>query len=330
LSNVVAIAAGENFCLALQRNGHVAAWGYDIAGETVPPVGLSNVVAISAGWAFSLALTNNGSPFFVNQMPNPALYSEASSVMNFDGVKWQLFCPAQNVFAGSTVALNTTVVSGTPASMQWQFAGIDIPGATNSVLIVTNVQPITQGAYTLSTSNAVGTTTTLAVNFSVTFINAQPSSQTVLDGGSVTFSVGTVPASDPYTYYWYYETTNLIQSGTNSILNIPAVSTNDAGRYSVVVSNSYGTVTSDVASLTVIPAIPPQIISADAQFGFFTDGFSFNIRGASGQTIVVEGSTDFLSWTPLVTNLIGSTNFFYFSDQTSSDFPCRFYRAKLQ
>ncbi len=60
LSNVVAIAAGGTFGLALEDNGTVVAWGDDTYGETIVPPGLSNVVAIAAGGIFGLALEGNG------------------------------------------------------------------------------------------------------------------------------------------------------------------------------------------------------------------------------------------------------------------------------
>ena len=60
LTNVVAIAGGSDFSLALQGNGTVAAWGYNGDGETNVPAGLSNVVAIACGSYHCLALEGNG------------------------------------------------------------------------------------------------------------------------------------------------------------------------------------------------------------------------------------------------------------------------------
>jgi hypothetical protein len=56
LTNVVAIAAGSYFDLALRRNGTVVAWGNNIVGQTNVPPDLTNVVAIAAGNSHSLAL----------------------------------------------------------------------------------------------------------------------------------------------------------------------------------------------------------------------------------------------------------------------------------
>jgi len=61
LSNVVAIAAGGNHCLALRSDGTVVSWGtYGLAQSPVP-ADLTNVVAIATGDYHSLALKKDGS-----------------------------------------------------------------------------------------------------------------------------------------------------------------------------------------------------------------------------------------------------------------------------
>ncbi len=62
LSNVVAIAAGRGYSLALRKDGTVVSWGRMENGRgACVPSGLSNVVAIAAGADdFCLAITTNG------------------------------------------------------------------------------------------------------------------------------------------------------------------------------------------------------------------------------------------------------------------------------
>jgi alpha-tubulin suppressor-like RCC1 family protein len=60
LSNVVAIAAGRSHSLALTVEGRVVGWGYNYNGQTTIPSGLSNVVAIAAENDHNLALTGEG------------------------------------------------------------------------------------------------------------------------------------------------------------------------------------------------------------------------------------------------------------------------------
>ena len=54
----------------------------------------------------------------------------------------------------------------------------------------------------------------------------------------------------PLSYQWQLNGTNLTAS-TNAVLNLTNITASQAGEYTVVVSNSFGTVTSSAAVLTV-------------------------------------------------------------------------------
>jgi alpha-tubulin suppressor-like RCC1 family protein len=55
----VAIAAGGECSLAVRRDGTVVAWGYIARRPATVPAALSNAVAIAAGENFCLAITTN-------------------------------------------------------------------------------------------------------------------------------------------------------------------------------------------------------------------------------------------------------------------------------
>jgi alpha-tubulin suppressor-like RCC1 family protein len=59
LSNVVAIATAKNNNMALKNDGTVVTWGGDSRSMLNVPAGLSNVVAIAAGNNFCIAITTN-------------------------------------------------------------------------------------------------------------------------------------------------------------------------------------------------------------------------------------------------------------------------------
>ena len=87
-------------------------------------------------------------------------------------------------------------------------------------------------------------------------ITTQPAGQALPSGGVATFNVQ-VSGSAPLSYQWSINGTNLSNGGpidgaTSSILTIKNISPNNAGLYSVVVSNSFGTAASSDAPLTLL------------------------------------------------------------------------------
>ena len=80
-------------------------------------------------------------------------------------------------------------------------------------------------------------------------ITTPPASQSIQASSNVTFSV-TATGASPLKYQWRFNG-NFIPAATNTSLSRTNVQFANAGGYSVVVTNSYGSVTSAVAQLTV-------------------------------------------------------------------------------
>jgi hypothetical protein len=115
----------------------------------------------------------------------------------------------------------------------------------------------------------------LAVSNTPPAITMQPQSQGVDVGASPTFTVAATGTA-PLSYQWLLGGTNLPGANTNSYTR-GNVQTNDAGNYSVIVTNLAGSVTSSVATLTVSPVIVTtnRIIIAQWNFNSLTpDGSS--------------------------------------------------------
>ncbi len=83
-------------------------------------------------------------------------------------------------------------------------------------------------------------------------ITTQPGSLTVAVGASATFNV-VATGTAPLTYQWF-KGDAVISSATSASLTINPVAANDAGSYTVKISNAAGNVTSAAALLTVTPA----------------------------------------------------------------------------
>src|SRR5208282_1412265 len=81
-------------------------------------------------------------------------------------------------------------------------------------------------------------------------------------GGTATFSAA-IFGGQPVTYQWQKSGTNLMDGGSLSgsasrLLTITNVASGDAGVYSLIASNAYGSVTSRLAFLEIMVS-PPSI-----------------------------------------------------------------------
>ena len=89
-------------------------------------------------------------------------------------------------------------------------------------------------------------------------IVSQPQNQAAPQGTSATFSVG-ADGQAPFQYQWWLNGTNRLSSAanptaTNATLVLSNLQFDQSGSYTVVVSNSIGSVTSQVATLSVFKA----------------------------------------------------------------------------
>src|SRR6266850_360600 len=107
----------------------------------------------------------------------------------------------------------------------------------------------------------VGSSFTDVVSNVAPTITTQPQDQTVTEGDDVTFFV-TATGTPPLTYQWQFYGTNL-NGATDSSLDLLSVTTNQAGPYTVICTNFFGSTNSQGAILTVSPKPPgPPLILA--------------------------------------------------------------------
>src|SRR6266850_1679362 len=115
-------------------------------------------------------------------------------------------------------------------------------------------------------------------------ITAQPANQTVTAGQTATFSV-TAAGTAPLTYQWN-KNGGAISGATSSSYTSPATASSDNGaQFSVVVSNSAGSVTSGAATLTVNAASTGlQVSTAQLPDGFVAGGYNSTLAATGGST----------------------------------------------
>ncbi len=205
--------------------------------------------------------------------------------------------PNQSATAGANIAFAPLTVGNTPMTYQWLFDGTSILGATLAELNLTNVQPENAGSYQLSVSNNLGTSLGAATVLSVLnapTIAVQPGALALAAGSNGLFKVTAFGAA-PLNYQWLFNGTNLV-GANQSALAISNMTSGHDGSYQVVVSNSYGVVSSLIGFLQL--AASPTIVTPPS------DATSF--PGASAElSVVANGMTPLLfQWLKNGTNLI--------------------------
>jgi alpha-tubulin suppressor-like RCC1 family protein len=235
-TNVISLACPFNSTmsgsiLALRRNGTLVEWPNAPGGPQMIPKNATNIVAVAAGSYDALALIGSGPPVFPG------------------------FAINRTVDSGKNAYFQMTAVGALPLFYQWTCNGTNIPGATNTILVVTNVQPNQAGHdYAVTASNAFGTNTSGAMRLYETPLEAyiQPQTVSTVVDGAVTFAASTI-GQGPFGYQWQFDGTNIVDA-TNATLSLTNTQLADAGTYSVLVSNLFG-VTTDFAGLTVSPTV---------------------------------------------------------------------------
>jgi len=155
-------------------------------------------------------------------------------------------------------------------------------------------------------------------------ITTQPQSQSVLAGSNVTFSV-TASGSLPLAYHWTKNNAALTGK-TSPALSFTNVTSSHSGDYRVIITNSFGSVTSAVARLTVRE--PFRIELRLGQPVLNNDVFHFQVTGPIYTNYVIWRSTDLGGWTPIRTNWV-IDGYLEFSDPAAMGEPSRFYRVSI-
>ncbi|HEY3270084.1 MAG TPA: immunoglobulin domain-containing protein [Geothrix sp.] len=203
--------------------------------------------------------------------------------------------PASLTVAAGASATFSVVATGTPTpTYQWQKGGVAIAGATGSSYTIPAVVSTDAGVYTVVATNTAGTITSSGATLDVLYkpvITVQPISQTVGQGTTVTFSVAANGNPAP-TYQWQKGGVN-IASATSSSYTIPAVASTDAGTYTVVVTNSQGSVTSTAATLTVTLnySVSGRVTLTNGGAG--VSGVTLSINTTPATTAVTDGTGNF-------------------------------------
>ncbi|HEU0010517.1 MAG TPA: lamin tail domain-containing protein, partial [Verrucomicrobiae bacterium] len=170
----------------------------------------------------------------------------------------------------TTATFSVSATGSPPLFYQWRFSGGNLDGATNSMLVLSNVQLASAGIYQAVVFNTAGSTdssnATLVVRIGPTITN-QPANQFVrippdpigFPTNRATFTVGAVSYNPPVSYRWQFNGVDIpgAISNTHSFSN---VSLAHEGYYSAIVSDGVSAAQSAPAYLQ--PLISPYLTQA--------------------------------------------------------------------
>ncbi len=242
-------AVGYNLTLGAQGSGTVTP---DNVNNPHPPgVVITITAAANAGWYFAnWSGDTNGSvnPLAVTMNSNLSI---TGNFLAFPTYALTLVTNGQGTIAlsptGGIYLSNTVVTATATPATGWVFSGWS--GGTN-----TSANPV---ALTVQTN--VGLTGTFA---QLPAFDAQPISVTNKSGSTVNYSAHAV-GNAPLRYQWFFSGGSLTTAATNTTLALTNVASGQAGNYWIVATNSYGSATSQVASLTLTNGSTNAVNSPD-------------------------------------------------------------------
>lgn len=180
-------------------------------------------------------------------------------------------------FLGGTTNFSVVAEGQGPLKYQWLFNAVPIQDATNALLTLTNLQTTAAGDYSVIVSNIHGAALSSTGHLSLQpiLLTSQPPTQTILINSNRTLSVVAL-GTQPLTYQWQIYGTNL-PLATNASLNLPAAGLADAGSYTVLITNAYGS-TNVSFTLDVVPSIITSLPGNQPIFRGGTASFALGVQ----------------------------------------------------
>jgi hypothetical protein len=214
---------------------------------------------------------------------------------------------AQTVAIGETVMFYATIDGTQPMVYAWLRNGVEIPGADSNFLWLPAVTLADNGAvYSLRGTNAAGSVTTVTAKLTVSATPIPPTlafaprDLTVDSGETAVFSVA-VNGSAPFSYQWK-RNGQPIAGATAAVYTFATVDADDGALFSVTVANAGGTLQTDAAKLTVVPAQSAPVITTQPQ------GIIVNVGSPAVFAVEAKGSAPLsYQWQRNGTDIAGAT-----------------------
>ena len=258
-------------------------------------------------------------------------------VPNADAAKLSIKSQPADVVAvdGEPASFAVDAVGNDTLTYQWRREEQPLSGANGTSYTLPHASQTDDGAaFSVLVSDGRTTVASAAATLKVTrqpiapSIAVPPADQTSFDGDAVSFSV-TASGTAPLSYFWQRDGINLAGE-TSATLNLTATLALNGSKFSVIVTNKKGTITSSQATLSVLakPAAPTIVSQptsstvtspASAVFGVVATGTAplayqwqrngIAVVGAASATYTTPPTTIFDSgsvFTLVVSNSVGS------------------------
>lgn len=287
----------------------------------------------------------SGSPL-INAGATEATYAATSIYgpardASYDVGAWEYTAPATaptitvqpnstiSIVSGGNGSLSLTATGNPSPTYQWQVranageAWSNISGATSSTLSLNGVATSDNGKqYQCIVTNSQGSVTsdvsTLTVTVVAPEVSIQASATSVQAGTSVTYTA-TASGTAPLSYVWEVSTDSganwqVIAGETSTTYTLSALMADSGKQFRSVVTNSGGSDTSNVVSLTVTPVIPSISVQPQPQSVILPAKATFSVTATNAATYQWEykasGSSTWVA-------ISGATSASYQTDDTT-------------
>ncbi len=223
--------------------------------------------------------------------------------------------PANTQACVGNPASFSIVATGTGLAYQWRKGGTNITGANAATYTIGSVTAGDAASYDVVITGTCGTlasaTATLTVN-TPPVITVQPVAQNPCEGTTAVFSV--TATGTGLSYQWRRNGLN-ISGANNSTLMLTGITPLNAGNYDVIINGTCGSVTSNVAALTVAfnPVItvqpvdqPPVCEGSDVSFSVTATGTNLTYQWRKDGTNLTGQTAATLSLTAVIPSQSGN------------------------
>jgi len=226
------------------------------------------------------------------------------------------------VNAYDIASFSVTATGTPPLTYQWSFDGTNIPGATSSILTISNVVQTNVGSYAVVVTNVFGSTNSSPATLSMYPFLAAPFGGLDTYWGYTNMLSVVAWGTGPLSYQWFDDGI-AIDNATNQTLSFTAIQLTNAGLYSVVVSSALGSVTNTPEQVVVNPA--------GVSFGGLYP--SVIIQGVVGYNYIIQSTanlSDTNSWVTVTNVTLTQPIQLWIDSNTDASLPAnpnRFYKV---